>query len=167
MNTKTKKIAFIGLMASLAIVLSYVEFLLPPISSAFPGIKIGLPNIAIIFALYRFGTKEAASVSAVRLAVSTLLFGNVMTLAYSLAGATLSLVLMSLLKKIDFLSTVGISVVGGVSHNIGQIAVAVLLLGRLEIAYYLLVLIITGTVAGILIGLAAAFLLKILKRYNF
>ncbi len=164
MNTKTKKIAFVGLMASLALVLSYLEFLLPPISATFPGIKIGLPNIVIIFTLYKLGVKEAVSVSFIRLTCSALLFGSIMTFAYSLAGAVLSLALMILLKRFDHLSTVGVSVVGGISHNIGQISVAILLLGRIEIGYYLIVLTITGTVAGLCVGLLGAMLLKAFKK---
>lgn len=164
MNSKTKKIAFVGLLASLAMVLSYFEFLLPPIYAALPGIKMGLPNIVIIFTLYRFGIKEAAAVSLVRLICVALLFGTVMTFWYSLAGATLSLLLMWLLKRIDLFSTVGVSVVGGISHNIGQIFVAILLLGRAEIGYYLIVLTVTGTIAGALIGIAASYLLKLLEK---
>ena len=164
MNTKTKKIAFIGLLASLALVLSYLESLLPPLSAAFPGIKMGLPNIIIIFALYKFGAKEAIAVSFIRLVCSALLFGTLLTFAYSAAGAVLSLTLMIILKRFDRISKVGVSVVGGVCHNIGQIAIAILLLERWEISFYLFVLIITGTVAGALVGFAATALLKALKK---
>ena len=164
MNSKTKKIAFLGLMASLALVLSYIEFLLPPIYSAIPGIKMGLPNIVIIFALYKFGIKDAAIVSFVRLVSVWLLFGTVMTFAYSLAGAVLSLALMALLKKVDLFSTAGVSVVGGIAHNAGQIAVAMVLLERAEIGYYMIILSVSGTVAGLLIGLASAYLLKHLDK---
>ena len=164
MNRKTKKIAFVGVLASLAMVLSYFELLLPPIYAGLPGIKMGLPNIVIIFALYRFGIKEAAAISFVRLICVSLLFGTVMTFAYSLAGAALSLLLMWLLKHLDLFSITGVSVVGGISHNIGQILVAILLLGRFEIGYYLIVLTVTGTVAGTLIGIAASYLLKLLKK---
>ena len=164
MNRKTKKIAFVGVLASLAMVLSYFELLLPPIYAGLPGIKMGLPNIVIIFALYRFGIKEAAAISFVRLICVSLLFGTVMTFSYSLAGAALSLLLMWLLKHLDLFSITGVSVVGGISHNIGQILVAILLLGRFEIGYYLIVLTVTGTVAGTLIGIAASYLLKLLKK---
>ena len=164
MSSKTKKIAFLGLLASLAMVLSYFELLLPPIYAGLPGIKMGLPNIVIIFALYKFGVKEAATVSFVRLVCVSLLFGTVMTFWYSLAGALLSLTLMWLLKHFDLFSTVGVSVVGGISHNLGQILVAILLLGRIEIGYYLIVLTVTGTVAGTLIGIAGSYLLKLLSK---
>ena len=159
-QTATKKIAFLGLSASLALLLSYVEFLMPPLFVAVPGIKLGLPNAVIIYVLYSMGVRHAAFVSFTRLFVSTLLFGNVMMLAYSAAGAVLSLLVMSLLKKTDFLSPVGVSVTGGVSHNLGQILVAMLLLDTPQIAFYMLVLAVTGTISGIFIGLCGALMVK-------
>lgn len=166
-NSKTKKIAFVGLMASLAMILSYIELLIPPVFTALPGIKMGLPNIVIIFTLYKFGIKEAAAVSFIRLVCVSLLFGNAMIFAYSLAGAFLSLTLMSVLKRLDAFSPVGVSVVGGISHNAGQTIVAILMLERVEIGYYMLALTVSGTVAGILVGLAAVYLLKILANLKF
>jgi len=157
---KVKKITFLGLSAALALLLSYVEFLLPPLFAAVPGIKLGLPNIVIIFVLYRFGLGSAATVSFVRLVISSMLFGNAMTFAYSLAGAVLSLAIMALLKKLDFFSTVGVSITGGVTHNIGQILVALLLLDTPQIAYYMIVLTVTGIISGAFIGLCGAFMIK-------
>lgn len=163
----TKKVAFLGLSASLALLLSWIEFLLPPLYAAVPGIKIGLPNVVILVVLYMVGTKEAAAVSLVRLCVSSLLFGNPVMFVYSAAGAVLSLLLMILLKKLDRLSTVGVSVAGGVAHNIGQTVVAMLLLDTPQIAYYLIVLTVTGTISGIFIGLCGAFLTKRLSKTKF
>lgn len=157
---KTKNIAFLGICASLALLLSYVEFLIPPLFAAVPGIKLGLPNVVIIFVLYRFGIGPAAAVSFVRLAISSILFGNVVAFAYSLAGAVLSLALMAILKKIDAFSMVGVSIVGGIAHNIGQILVAMLLLDTPQIAYYLIILTITGTISGAFIGLCGSFMIK-------
>jgi heptaprenyl diphosphate synthase len=128
--------------------------------AAVPGIKLGLPNIAIIFILYRFGWKEAAAVSFVRIVAVSLLFGNPMTFAYSVAGGFLSLLVMTLLRKMDFLSTVGVSVAGGVMHNVGQILMAMLLLGTAELGYYLIVLAVTGTVSGIFVGLCGSFAVR-------
>ncbi len=164
MNGRTKKIVFLALMASLALTLSYLESLLPPISASFPGIKMGLPNIVIILTLYCFGVKEAAAVSFVRLAGAVLLFGNVVTFAYSFAGAALSLSLMAILRRLDVFSAVGVSVVGGVSHNAGQIFVAILLLDTPQIGYYMCVLATSGTVAGILVGFAGSIAIKYFKR---
>ena len=164
MTNKAKKVAYLGLMAAVALILSYVEALFPPIYAAVPGIKVGLPNIVIIFMLYRFGLKEAAAVSLVRLAAVALLFGSVMTLAYSLAGAVLSLTLMALCKRFNIFTTVGVSVVGGVSHNLGQIIVAMIVMETAQIGYYMVVLAITGTIAGVFIGLAGNLLLKDMKN---
>ncbi len=160
MNKKTKKIALLGVLTSLALVLSYLESLLPPLYSGVPGIKMGLPNLVIIFVLYKFGLKNAVSVSLVRIFAVALLFGNTMTLAYSLAGAILSLGVMSLLKKTDKFTLAGVSIVGGVCHNLGQIAVAIFLLKTVQVGYYMAVLAISGTVAGALVGIAGAMLLK-------
>ena len=115
MRHPAKKIAFLGLCTSVALVLAYVESLLPPLFAAVPGIKLGLPNIALIFLLYRFGVKEAAAVSFVRMVAVALLFGNPMTFAYSLAGGFLSLTAMAILRKLDFLSVVGVSVAISIS----------------------------------------------------
>ena len=160
----TKKVAFLGLSASLALLLSWIEFLLPPLYAAVPGIKIGLPNVVILVVLYLMGIKEAAAVSFVRLCVSSLLFGNPVMFIYSAAGAVLSFLLMVLLKKSDRLSTVGVSVAGGVAHNLGQTVVAMLLLNTPQIIYYMIVLTVTGTISGIFIGLCGAFLTKRLSK---
>ncbi len=160
MKNKAKKTAFLGVMTAIAMVLSYLEAVLPPLYSAVPGIKIGLPNVVIIFILYRFSFKEASAVSFVRVFLTALLFGNAMTLAYSTSGAVLSIVLMALAKKTEKFSAIGVSVVGGVTHNLGQILMAIILLNSTQIAYYMLVLLVTGTIAGVFIGLAGSALIK-------
>ena len=166
MKNAAKKTAFLGLCTALALVLAYVEVLIPPIITAIPGIKIGLPNIVIIFLLYRHGIKEAALVSFVRVVAVALLFGNVMGFAYSIAGAVLSLLGMLLLKKLDFMSVVGVSVAGGVLHNVGQIVMAMILLGTAELGYYLIVLAVTGTVSGVLIGICGALMIKRIPEWK-
>ena len=163
MKPSTKKVAVLGLCTSLAMILAYVEVLLPPLFSAIPGIKLGLPNIVIIFVLYKFGVIDAATVSFIRVAAVALLFGNPMTFAYSFAGALLSITVMAILKKTNLLSTVGVSVAGGVFHNVGQILMAMLVLGTAELGYYLIVLAITGTISGIFIGLCGGFAVKRVK----
>ncbi len=166
MKNETKKVVFLGVLTSVALVLSYLEAILPPIMAAIPGIKMGLPNIVMLFLLYRFGVKESAMVSLVRLFIVALLFGNVMTLAYSFAGAALSLLLMAICKKTKIFSVVGTSVVGGVAHNLGQILVAIVLLDTVQLGYYMAVLAITGTIAGIFVGLSGALILKRLEKYK-
>ena len=160
MRPTTKKIAVLGLCTAVALILAYVESLLPPLFHAVPGIKIGLPNIMIVFVLYRFGFREAAIVSLIRMLAVSFMFGNMMALVYSLAGAFLSMLVMVILKKLNFLSVVGVSVAGGVFHNVGQILTAMLLLGTAELGYYLIVLAITGTISGIFVGLCGGIIEK-------
>lgn len=160
MHNKIKDTAFLGLCVALALGLAYIEVLLPPLFAAVPGIKMGLPNIILIFLLYRRGAAATITVSLLRMVLVTLLFGNFMAFAYSLAGGALSMAVMILLKRLDFLSTTGVSVAGGVMHNVGQILMAMWLMNTAELGYYLIVLAVTGTVAGLLIGLCAAQLIR-------
>lgn len=160
MSIKPKFIAFAGVSIALAMVLAYIEVIIPPLFPAIPGIKMGLPNIVIVFLLYRRGPAFAAIVSLLRILLVSMLFGNAMALMYSLAGGILSLLVMILLRKLNFLSAVGVSVAGGVTHNVGQILIAMLLLDTAELGYYLVILTVTGTISGILIGLCGAALIK-------
>ena len=166
MKKKTKKIAVLGVLTAVALVLSYLEAILPPLYAAVPGVKVGFPNVVVILILYRFGAKEAAMVSFMRVFIVALLFGNAMTLAYSIAGAVLSLILMMIFKKLDWFSAVGVSIIGGIAHNVGQIIVAILLLNSTLIAYYMIILTITGTLAGVAVGLAGSLLIKRLEKIS-
>ena len=163
MRIKTKKLAFLGMCCAAAMILSYVESF---ISFGVPGLKVGLPNIVMVFLLYRLGWKETAAVSLLRCVLTSLLFGTVMSLAYSIVGAVLSLTVMTLLKKSDKFSEVGVSIAGGITHNAGQIAVAIAVTGVEEIAYYMPVLAVGGTLAGLVIGVAGAMIIKRLKKVN-
>ena len=160
---KTKKVAMLGLTIALAMIMSYIEALVP-LSFAVPGIKMGLANIVIIFVLYKIGTKEAILVSLIRVILVSLLFSNVMAMAYSIAGAVLSLSVMWLLKKTDKFSFVGVSIAGGIMHNVGQISMAVILLGTEQIALYLPVLMITGTATGVVIGIVSGLVINRFKN---
>ena len=151
---KAKKMTFLGLSIALAMILSFVESQIPALV-AIPGIKMGLPNIVMVFLLYRVGWKETVIVSIIRIILVSILFGNVQTMTFSIAGAVLSLVGMILLKKLNWFSTISVSIIGGILHNIGQIVVAIFWTGTAQIAYYLPVLLISGTVAGTLIGIAS------------
>ena len=155
---KTKRLLLLAMLTAVAMILSYVESLLP--SVGIPGVKMGLANIAVIFALFRFGWKEAAALSLVRVLLVSLLFGSVGAMLYSLAGAVLSLAVMALLRRIDRFSTVGISVAGGVAHNAGQILMAMLILQTKQLLVYLPVLAVSGITGGVLTGLAAALLIR-------
>lgn len=158
--SKTKTTAFLGVCVSIVLVLAYIEAILPPLFPSIPGIKIGLPNIIIIFLLYKKGPVSAITVSLLRILLQCLLFGNTISLAYSLAGGLLSIIVMITLKKINIFSTIGVSIAGGVSHNIGQILMAVLILESSELLYYLAILTVTGTIAGVLIGVCGSLLIK-------
>ena len=162
MRNQTKKLTVLALTVSVAMVLSFIESKIPAFV-AIPGVKVGLANIAVIFALYKLGAKEAVLVSLVRCVLIALLFGSVVSLAYSLAGAALSLTVMVALKKLTPLSSIGVSVAGGVCHNVGQIIVASLIMETNVIVYYLPFLILSGTVAGIAVGVASALLVKKIK----
>ena len=159
MRHSAKKIALLGLCTAIAMVFAWIESQLPPLVAAVPGIKLGLPNIVIIFCLYRFGWKEAASVSFVRIITVSLLFSPA-TLPYSLAGGFLSLLGMILLKKTDLLSTTGVSVAGGVLHNAGQILMAMLIMSTAGLGYYFIILAVTGIISGIFVGLGGGFAVR-------
>lgn len=160
----TKRLVLLAMLTAVAMILSYVESLLP--SVGIPGVKMGLANIAVIFALFRFGWKAAAALSLVRVVLVSLLFGSVGAMLYSLAGAVLSLTVMALLRRTDRFSTVGVSVAGGVAHNAGQILMAMLILQTKQLLGYLPVLAVAGIGGGILTGLAAALLIRRIPEYE-
>lgn len=162
---KSNKVAYLGVFTALALILSFVESQIPPLM-AIPGVKLGIPNIAILFILYKVGWKEAALVNVVRVLVVGLLFGSAVSMLYSFSGALLSLIGMILLKKSNLFSCVTVSVIGGILHNVGQIVMACFVTVTSELMYYLPVLIISGTVAGILIGLVAGMLLRRLEKFK-
>ena len=158
----TKKLTTLAITVTLAMALSFLESQIPPLV-AIPGVKLGLANIAVIFALYRFGAREAAAVSALRVFLVALLFGSFVSALYSIAGAILSFFVMLLLRRLKIFSEVGVSVAGGVCHNVGQIAVACVLLETNVILYYLPFLLLSGTVAGVGVGVLSALLVRKLK----
>lgn len=154
---KTKKVAFLGLSVALAMILSFVEHQIPPLV-AVPGVKVGLPNLVIVYLLYKLGAKEAVTVSIIRVILVSILFGNVQSALFGLFGAALSLCGMILLKR--FFATTTVSVAGGVLHNIGQIAAAIFITRTPGIITYLPVLLISGTIAGVVIGIISGMLVK-------
>ena len=156
---KTRSVALTGLLIALALILSYLESLVP-MSLAVPGVKLGLPNLVIVFALYRLRPGAAAAISLLRVALVALLFGSVLSLAYSAAGAVCSFLVMLLMKRTGRFGCTGVSVAGAVAHNLAQVAAAALLLETGALAWYLPVLCLTGTLAGVCIGLLSALLVK-------
>lgn len=156
---KTRKIALCGLLTALAMILSYVEAMLP-LSFTVPGIKMGLPNIAILFVIYKLGFRYACIVSLIRVVLTSILFGNAFSLLYSVAGAVLSLAVMYLLRKSGKFGVTAVSVTGGVAHNVGQIIVAIFALETGSLIYYLPILCVSGIGAGLAVGLVSALLIK-------
>lgn len=150
---KNKKIALCGLLITLCLMLSYVEVL---ISFAFviPGMKLGLTNIVILFALYKLDTRHALLINILRVVLSALLFTNFQTMLYSVCGAFLSFIAMYICKKINFLSIISVSIVGSIFHNIGQMIVASFFLNN-NVFYFLPALLLTALVTGIVIGIVA------------
>ena len=138
-------------------ILSFVESLIPPLV-AVPGVKIGLANIVTVFLLYTLGWRAAGCVSLIRVLLSALLFGNVQSLIFALSGAVLSFIVMVVVKKLLPFGKVGVSVLGAVAHNAGQVAAAVIVMETAALAYYFIPLVISGTVAGVFVGILAAIL---------
>ena len=155
-------VARVALMASLALIFSYVEAIIP-YNPGIPGIKLGIANVVTVIALYKYGWKEAASVSVIRIIVAGLLFNGVFGMLYSLAGAVLSLIGMIGLKKTGLFSVIGVSMAAGVLHNMGQLFMAAALIEDLRIFFYFPVLLFSGIAAGILVGIISTMVLRVVK----
>lgn len=157
------KTAYFGVFTSLALILSYVETLIP-ISFGIPGIKLGLANLVIVIVLYTYGGKEALLLSVTKILLSGFLFGNLSMILYSLAGGVLSLVIMALLRRNGGFSIQGVSIAGGVFHNVGQLLLAMIIVETYQVGYYFPVLLVSGLVTGLLIGIVSS---EVLKRAVF
>lgn len=157
------KVAYFGVFTALALIFSYVETLIP-IHLGIPGVKLGLANLIIVITLYKMGVKEAYILSVVRVVLAGFIFGNMFSILYSMVGGLLSLTVMIFLKKTDKFSVMGISMAGGVFHNVGQLIMASIVLESLSITYYLPVLLISGVSTGFLIGFIANEMLKRLVK---
>ncbi len=159
----TKKIALCGVLTALAMIFSYIESVIP-VPIPVPGIKLGVANIAVITILYVLGVKEAIVINLLRIVLTSLLFGNVNSFLFSISGAALSLTIMIIMKKLDFFSCIGVSVCGGVMHNIGQIIAAVFIMGSEAIVFYLPVLIVSGVFTGVVIGVVSGIVAKHVRK---
>lgn len=159
---KSKYIATYGLLIALAFILSYIESLFP-IAGPAPGIKLGLANLVVLTALYTMGTKEALVLSILRIILVGFTFGSPSTMMFGLAGGLLSWLAMSLMKITKKFSFIGVSITGGIAHNIGQIIVSIAIVENINIVYYLPVLLISGVITGTLIGILGALIVKRVK----
>lgn len=161
-NLTTGKITAIGMLTALAMVLGFVETLIP-INLGVPGMKLGLANLIVIITLYLIDVKTAVTVSLLRIGLIAMTFGNISMMFYSIAGAALSLLCMILFKKINGFSMVGISIIGGIMHNVGQIICAAFVVRTNGVFTYLPVLMFAGVISGMLIGIAASLVLVRVK----
>lgn len=162
-TAKTRHLAFSAMFAALALIFSYVEALIP-IPIPVPGVKLGIANLVIIIALYRMGFKYAFSINCVRIVIAGLLFSGVFGMIYSFAGGILSLCVMYLLKRTKLFSMVGVSMAGGVMHNLGQLIAACLIVSTSSLMSYFSVLLFTGLIGGILVGIPAYIIEKRLPQ---
>lgn len=152
MKHNTHRLALMGLLTALGLIIGYIEFLIP-IPLGIPGVKPGFANIVIVWALYTLGSVEALMINGMRIFLSGFLFGNFSMILYSLAGAVVSFCCMCLAKKSGLFSMVGVSIVGGVMHNVGQLLVAMAVLETVNLIYYGPVLLVAGVITGFLIGI--------------
>ena len=157
-----KKIATLALLTTVSLILSYIEMLVN-FNFVLPGIKLGLTNIAVMLALYKFSAKESVIIVILRITILTLLFGNALSALYSVSGASLALFFMILAKRSNHFSMMGVSVIGGVCHNIGQLACAGVVMQSSSVIFYLPVLLAAGAVCGVLIGIISKMVIPILK----
>ncbi len=162
-GNKNQKYAVIGLLLALAFLFSWIESLLP-ISLGVPGVKLGLANLVVIVAMYVITPAEAFGLSMLRVLLTAFTFGNLSSMLYSLAGAVLSFLAMLAAKRTGWFSMQGVSVLGGVFHNVGQILTAMLILETAQLISYLPVLMISGIAAGLVIGLLAGMVTRRVKK---
>lgn len=160
------RVAYFGVFTALALMFSYIETMIP-IQFGVPGIKLGFANIMIVIMLYKSSAKEALLLSIVRIMLSGFLFGNLSSIIYSIAGGVLSLGIMTLLKKQGGFSVIGVSVAGGVSHNVGQLIVAMLVVETYQVGYYFPVLLVAGVLIGLGIGVVSQEVLKRIRNICF
>ena len=153
------RVAVFGVFTALALIFSYIELLIP-VNFGIPGAKLGLANLVTVIVLYKTDWRDALLLSVVRVVLAGFLFGNLFGILYSLAGGLLSVTVMAALKKTGTFSVIGVSMAGGVSHNIGQLIMAMLVVETYAVGYYLPALLIAGLLTGAFIGAAGRELLK-------
>lgn len=162
-----RKTSELGFFLAVALILSYVETLIP-ITFGIPGIKLGLPNMIVVLLLFgqRYGAKEALLVNGMRIVLSGFMFSNLYAILYALAGAVFSYVSMLIGKRLRCFSVIGVSVLGGLFHNIGQAVVAMIVVETFAVSYYIPFLIVAGTITGAFLGLIVMEIIPYLDRYR-
>ena len=160
---KTRNVAMYGMLIALAFILSYIESIIP-IPVPVPGIKIGLANLVVVTALFLMGPKQAFVMSMIRIILVGFTFGNLSTMIFSFGGGLLSWLAMAVAKRWNKFSVTGVSILGGISHNAGQILVAMWVVNSGVLIYYLPFLIISGVITGAVIGIAGGLVINSLKK---
>ena len=164
-RNKTSYIGYGAILTALAMIFSYVEAILP-FTIAIPGVKLGIANIVVVIALYKFGVKMALTINIIRIVISGFLFSGTFGILYSLAGGLLSFVAMLMIKRFKCFSIVGVSLTGGVFHNLGQLLTAAFLVSNLKMFVYFPVLLFSGLATGVINGIVAGLVLEKLKKAN-
>lgn len=160
---QTQRIALSGLLVALMLVLGFVESLIP-VAAGIPGIKLGLSNGVLIFAVYILGIPTAFVLMALKVVLSGLMFGGVSAMMYAMAGGVLSMIAMALLSRVKGIHPIVVSMVGGVMHNVGQVGLAMIMLNTPKLLYYMAVLMIVGLICGAVTGVCADTVMKHLKK---
>lgn len=162
--TDTKKITFLSLMIGYSLILYIIEGFIPnPMIAIFPGAKLGLSNIITLIALMTFGFKDTFIILTVRIILSTIFTGPISYLMFSIGGGYLSLIIMYLFNKMNGFSIIGISILGAIGHNIGQLLVASLIVKNIAMTTYLPFMLITSLVTGMFVGLVSKLAIPYVK----
>ena len=156
---KTRKIAILGVIAAFGAILSYIEAIID-FGIFIPGVKLGLANIAVVIILYIYGYKDALIINIIRIIIVGLLFGNLFSISFSIGGALISYIIMALLKRTDIFSPIGVSVAGGVAHNVGQLMIASFVIESYSIINYLPILMVAGIICGLVIGIIGSMVIR-------
>lgn len=162
----TQQLATCSLLLALMLVLSWVESMLPPLMGAVPGVKMGLSNGVLIFAVYMLNLPTAWVLMLLKVVLSALFLGGVSALLYALAGGVLSMLGMSLASRVKWVHPITVGVLGGVLHNVGQVGMAMLVLQTKNLAYYMALLMLFGVLFGALTGICATLVMKHLRHTN-
>lgn len=165
-NNISKRIATSGILATLALIFSYIEAILP-FNFGIPGIKLGLANLVVIIALYNLGARYALSVNVIRVLIAGLLFSGLYGMLFSLAGCATSYIVMVLLHRSNRFSIIGVSMGGGAAHTTGQLIIAMFMVSNIRLSYYFPILLISGTISGIIVGIGSYILISRLPKQLF
>ena len=161
----TRKMTLLGLLIAVALLATYIEYLLPSPIASMPGIKLGLANVIILALLYLFHSKTSLYVNILRILLAALLFTGFIGGMYALVGGFFSFISMYLAKRSSVFSILGVSVIGATSHNVGQILVSAIILQNRKLFYYLPILTISAIITGLIVGLIAFYLVRHLSTY--